>query len=96
MTARERTAILRQADRYLMAAQQDTSPAYGLVHASYAMAAYEALTFDGMDVRDRVVAAAQQQDKWGREIRKACGETVTPSGCKPLMGLGYWPRPQCC
>jgi hypothetical protein len=71
-----------------MAAQQDTSPAYGLVHASYAMAAYEMLMFDGASVRDRVIAAAQQQDKWGKLIRKACGEVVTPDGTQPLLGLG--------
>lgn len=89
--------VIRQADRYLMAAEQDTSPAYGLVHASYAMAAYEALTVAGVNVRDRIAAAAAQQDRWGLAIRRASGEGVDPAGCKPAasLGLGAWIRPNC-
>lgn len=67
--------VLRQADRYLIAAQQDSDEAIGLVHASYSMVGYTLLQTT-VPCLDRVTAAAQQQVRWGARIRNQFGRGI--------------------
>lgn len=85
--------VWRQADRYLVASEQDTDPAIGLVHASYAQAGYELLLVAGIPVKDRLAAAGKQQDRWGVMIRQCFGKDATPKGCSasPAGLAGYRP-----
>lgn len=81
-----------QADRNLLASDQTTDPAIGMVHASYAQAGYELLMVAGIQCRDRMGAAGRQQDRWGTEIRRCFGKTITPTGvCRMPPGLPSQP-----
>jgi len=92
MTSAEQSAVKRQADRYLMASQQDTDSLYGLTHASYALILYEMLTIDGVDVRARLKLAAGWQDKWGMKIRAVTGGTPFPPNGQGHLPMGGY----CC
>jgi hypothetical protein len=62
--------LLAQGLRYLSAASQDTHPAYGLVHASYARIFFEGLAHQGAYFPNLMRKAGELQEKWTRDILK--------------------------
>ena len=58
----------RQGLRYLQAAEQDTHPSFGLTHASYARVIFEELALLGVDVKELLARAGEEQDRWGKVI----------------------------
>lgn len=62
--------LMAQAKRYLWASAQDTHPAFGLAHASYARIIFEALAYEGTYYPKLLRAAGKLQEKWTREIVK--------------------------
>jgi hypothetical protein len=72
--------LVRQGDRYLMAAEQDSDPVFGLVHASYARCIFEGLAGQGFPIGNRLELAGAQQERHGAALRRALGRSVTPRG----------------
>ncbi len=71
-----------------MAAEQDTDPAYGLTHASYARTIYEGLAAYAIPLGNRLTLAGAQQDRWGSLLRRRLGLPTVPRGLVELRTIG--------
>jgi len=63
--------LLAQGIRYLSASSQDTHPAYGLVHASYARLIFEGLSHEGDYFPQLLRKAGELQEVWTHKILRS-------------------------
>lgn len=75
----DRMAMVRQATRYLVAAEQDRHPVIAYLHASYAVGIFDMLEQLGQSdaqIRNLRERATLIQDRSGTELYRAVGQSV--------------------